>query len=314
MSSTLTSPSRMPLALREPDAFAGPVLQVIAGVHSGVRVPIDGSSCTIGHSRNSDLILADDAVADDHVRLRFYGKTVAIDAVGGDVMVKGGVLLRRGQGCKASLPAEIGLGAARISIGQARLSAPVVRRLLTWIGLLTLVVVPIVAVQANILTAPEAAGMAEPPTPAANLRASLGPAPAAAAFTPSDADVATLLQQKIEAAGLGQLKVLQDGRHFQVSGALPPAGRTAWEGVQRWFDGQLGQRYVLTSTVGAAAIAKAPQFDFQAVWFGKDPYVIDAKGERRYPGAALRDGWAIKSIRKGHILLTRGGEEFALTL
>ena len=50
----------------------------------------------------------------------------------------------------------------------------------------------------------------------------------------------------------------------------------------------------------------------QAVWFGERPYVITAEGNRYYKGAFLDNGWMIKDIVDGRILLAKDGETLAL--
>jgi hypothetical protein len=44
------------------------------------------------------------------------------------------------------------------------------------------------------------------------------------------------------------------------------------------------------------------------VWFGERPYIITAEGNRYYEGAFLDNGWTIKDIADGRILLAKDGE------
>lgn len=296
-----------PTLVIAPGALA---LDVLSGIHSGVRAPIEGSACTIGSSRDCDLVLADKDVAPAHMHLRFYGNLVAIDAVGGDVVIKGRPDLARGYGCRIKLPATLSIGEATLRI--ARNNAPrTARRWAAYAGgALALAAVPVIAIQTGILKLRPQPAMAHAQQPAEHAAA------VAAIPTPvlSDGKIVTLLQERIEQANLGMLVVSVDGRRIEVSGKVPPGRMAEWQEIQRWFDRTHGGRYVLTSMVGAAAVANAPSFAFQAVWFGKNPYVIDARGERRYPGAALQDGWMLKAIEPGQIVVVRGAEEFKLTL
>jgi len=57
----------------------------------------------------------------------------------------------------------------------------------------------------------------------------------------------------------------------------------------RWLDGRTGTANV------------------QAVWFSERPYVITAEGNRYYKGAFLDNGWTIKDISDGRILLAKDG-------
>ena len=61
----------------------------------------------------------------------------------------------------------------------------------------------------------------------------------------------------------------------------------------RWLDGRTG-----TANVQAVC--------------GERPYVITAEGNRYYKGAFLNNGWKIKDIADGRILLTKDGETLAL--
>jgi hypothetical protein len=55
-----------------------------------------------------------------------------------------------------------------------------------------------------------------------------------------------------------------------------------------------------------------PVVNVQAVWFGERPYIITAEGNRYYKGASLDNGWTIKDIADGRILLSKDGETLAL--
>jgi hypothetical protein len=55
-----------------------------------------------------------------------------------------------------------------------------------------------------------------------------------------------------------------------------------------------------------------PVMNVQAVWFGERPYVITTEGNRYYKGAFLDNGWMIKDIVDGRILLAKDGETLAL--
>ncbi|TKT55071.1 EscD/YscD/HrpQ family type III secretion system periplasmic domain-containing protein [Rhizobium sp. LC145] len=307
-SNSLTFPSATALSpaivATKPGALA---LDVLSGIHHGVRAPIDAEACTIGSSPNCDLVLSDRDIAQEHLQLRFYGRQVAINAIGGGVIVEGRPALQRGFGCRVKLPVTLVIGDAKLRIARDASSGPAIKR---WpyaaVVVVALAMMPIVAVQAGI------SGLLPQKPALPSDRLTVGSVPAATA--PSDGEIVGTLQQKIAEAGLSNLTLSADGRRIDVSGQVPPDRMEAWRDVQRWFDRSHGGRYVLTSLVSAAAVTDAPKFVFQAVFFGNTPYVVDARGERRYPGAALQDGWMLKSIEDGQILVVRGGQEFKLTL
>jgi len=297
-----------PAVIVKPGTLA---LDVLSGIHHGVRAPIEGNACTIGSSPTCDLVLADRNVAPEHLRLRFYGKQTAIDAVGGAVVIEGRQSLERGYGCRVKLPVNLIIGDAKLRIGRNSTSAPTVRRWAPYAGaiVLALVMTPIMAVQAGISDLlPKKAAHALPGD-----KLTVGSVPIRPALH-SDQDVVAILRDKLEKANLGVLSISADGRRIGISGQIPQEQMNAWRDVQQWFDRSFGGRYVLTSLVSAAAVADAPHFIFQAVFFGKNPYVVDARGERRYPGASLQDGWMLKSIENGQILVVKGEQEFKLTL
>ncbi|WP_343315007.1 EscD/YscD/HrpQ family type III secretion system periplasmic domain-containing protein [Brucella sp. BE17] len=292
-------------------------LEVLSGIHSGIRAPIEGTACAIGSATGCDVVLVDEGIAPEHLRLRFYGRLVAIDAVGGVVTIEGRSVLGHGYGCKVNLPVTLGVGETRLRIGRG---SGQTRALPRWAiytgGALALVAVALLAFQTGFSQLMPRQAMAHgEPAPALLTPASTKPEtaePATAAF--SDERVTNALLQELEKADLATLKLDADGRRIVVSGEIPAQRMADWGKIQRSFDRMHGGRYILTSLVNAAAVANAPSFTFQAVWFGKNPYVIDARGERRYPGAAFQDGWMLKSIEPGAVSVVRGNEEFKLTL
>lgn len=288
-------------------------LDVLSGIHRGVQAPIENDACTIGSSPSCDLVLGDRDIAAQHLQLRFYGKQVAVNAVGGNVLIEGRPTLERGFGCRANLPITLVVGETKLRIGRNASAAPMTKR---WgpfaaVALLALVMTPIVAVQAGItgLLPQRADAQASDPGEALTV-ASLPMRPA----IQTDEEVVAGLREKLAEADLAGLGISSDGRRIDVSGQVPEERLSTWREIQQWFDRSHGGRYVLTSMVSAAAVTDAPRFVFQAVFFGTNPYVVDARGERRYPGASLQDGWMLKSIDKGQILVVRGNQEFKLTL
>jgi type III secretion protein D len=302
---------------RDTDTAGSLTLHVLSGIHSGVRAPIEANACTIGASHSCDLVLADRNVAPDHLTLRFYGKLVAIDAVGADVLIEGRPTLTQGRGCRVKLPVTLTVGEAQLRLARDGTNSQTLRRWAPYFaGLFAFVLVPFIALQTGLAgLLPQAAAARSIPQAEAPYAV---PSPAVrtpdAPVVPSDEAVAQTLQARLATDGLGSLSVSGTGRRIEVSGTLAAADMAKWQGIQRWFDHTHGGRYLLASGVTTAAVASAPHFNFQAVWFGKNPYVVDAHGEKRFPGAALGDGWLLKVIEPGGILVTRAGEEVRLTL
>lgn len=305
-----SSPSATALSTAVAMTTSAPVsLAVLSGLHHGVCAPIDSDVCMIGSSRNCDIVLSDEGIAEEHLQLRFYGRQVAINAIGGPVAVQGRPDVERGFGCRTQLPVTLGVGGAQIRIGLDGSRNLMTKRWAPQVAIVAvaLIMTPFVAVQAGI------SGLLPQKVAAPDDRLIVGTVPTHREI-PSDDEVIDSLTKQLAQAELDSLALNADGRRIQVTGQLAPEKMETWRGVQRWFDTAYGGRYVLTSSVAVAVVTAAPKFAFQAVFFGENPYVVDARGERRYPGAALQDGWMLKSIENGQILVMRGEQEFRLTL
>jgi hypothetical protein len=138
-----------------------------------------------------------------------------------------------------------------------------------------------------------------------------GTAPNAAA--PNVDDAGRKLTERLEASGLSGLRVTSGGGQVVVNGSITKQQVGAWTEVQQWFDAAYRGRLVLVANVSPAEAKKPPPvINVQAVWFGERPYIITAEGNRYYKGAFLDNGWMIKDIVEGRILLAKDGETLAL--
>jgi hypothetical protein len=148
--------------------------------------------------------------------------------------------------------------------------------------------------------------------PSPTLAAALnGTAPNAAA--PNVDDAGRKLTERLEASGLSGLRVTSAGGQVVVNGSITKQQVGAWTEVQQWFDAAYRGRLVLVANVSPAEAKKPPPvINVQAVWFGERPYIITAEGNRYYKGAFLDNGWMIKDIVEGRILLAKDGETLAL--
>jgi Inner membrane component of T3SS, periplasmic domain/Inner membrane component of T3SS, cytoplasmic domain len=126
-------------------------------------------------------------------------------------------------------------------------------------------------------------------------------------------DAGRKLTERLNASGLSGLRVTTDGGQVVVSGSITKQQTDAWTEAQQWFDGAYRGRLVLVAKVTSAEAKKPPPVvNVQAVYFGERPYIITAEGNRYYKGAFLDNGWAIKDIADGRILLAKDGETLAL--
>ena len=126
-------------------------------------------------------------------------------------------------------------------------------------------------------------------------------------------DAGRKLTERLDASGLSGLRVGTAGGQVTVTGSITKQQTGAWTEVQQWFDAAYRGRLVLVANVTPTEAKKpAPVINVQAVWFGERPYVITTEGNRYYKGAFLDNGWTIKDIVDGRILLAKDGETLAL--
>jgi hypothetical protein len=126
-------------------------------------------------------------------------------------------------------------------------------------------------------------------------------------------DAGRKLSERLNASGLTGLRVTTGAGQVVVTGSITKQQTDAWTEAQQWFDAAYRGRLVLVANVAPTDAKKPmPVVNVQAVWFGERPYIITADGNRYYKGASLDNGWTIKDIADGRILLSKDGETLAL--
>jgi Inner membrane component of T3SS, cytoplasmic domain/YscD/CdsD-like Bon-like domain 3 len=120
------------------------------------------------------------------------------------------------------------------------------------------------------------------------------------------------LSEVLQVSGLSGLRVNASGGQVVVAGSIMKQQSAAWTEAQQWFDGAYRGKLVLVSNVTFGEAKPMPVVNVQAVWFGERPYIITAEGSRYYKGSFLDNGWTIKDIADGRILLAKDGETLAL--
>ena len=120
------------------------------------------------------------------------------------------------------------------------------------------------------------------------------------------------LTERLDASGLSGLRVTSAGGQVVVTGSITKQQTGAWTEAQQWFDGAYRGLVLVANVTPTDAKKPAPVLNVQAVWFGERPYVITTEGNRYYKGAFLDNGWMIKDIIDGRILLAKDGETLAL--
>ncbi|WP_110643660.1 FHA domain-containing protein [Salinicola sp. CPA57] len=300
-------------------------LTVTAGLHRGAAVDLTDTVCRIGSQDTADVLLSDAGIAPEHLVLRFHGRQMAVEAVGGDIVINGRTVTQ-GTGLRSELPAELCCGGVTLTLSRPEAPAimptlprlpPLSPRWRTSLNrgatMLALVAtLGVLAVYEFIDVNQAGANIGGYP-----LRAKLDPqvlegvSQMVADARPGQAEA---LRQHLADAGLASLSVTDHGAYLSVSGDYAANQVDAWHQTQRWFDQHFGSHQVLLNTARPRVAPARPDLKLQAVWLGTNPYVIDNRGKRLYPGAALASGWVISAIQPEQVLLRRGDDQFALTL
>lgn len=291
-----------------PAANGVPTLIVTHGLHQGSSLLLDQPVYTLGAASTADLLLSDPGIADLHLRLRFDAGFVAVEALGGEVLITGTpageVRVPEGSGHRARLPLQLRIGSAGMSLAVpgAVEKTPVTKpSYAPWVmaGALLFICAGALAFRSD----PPA------PHPQALAPVAVNPSP-----KPTRAEVRAWLEQQLLAARLDGVTVTDLDGQLSAVGSFDRARKDQWVALQQAFDARYGQQIVLNPRVAVRAEAPAPRVRFQAVWFGANPYVINDSGKRLYPGAALADNWVLERIENNQVILARGEERFTFTL
>lgn len=286
-----------------------PVLSIIGGLHRGGGLSLDKPKYVLGAGLYCDLVFSDVGVAQQHLCLRINNRGVAIEALGGDVLIVGKgskpISLPMGNGHSARLPVEISVGDVRLRLEPAQAlsgSIPVSKKT-KWLRLCTLVV---------LVFAGSALVLRSKPS-------QLLPA-VAVQITPVNPNEQTLAQarrwfeQQLQTEGLHAVVLVEAGGQLLASGSIERSMKSRWVLLQQAYDQRFGAQWSLRPGVTARAESAHPRVRFQAVWFGNAPYVINDNGKRLYPGAVLKDNWVLERIEAHKVVLSREEERFTLTL
>ena len=283
-------------------ATGAPTLTVTGGLHQGSSLMLDQPVYTLGADLAADLVLTDPGIAGLHLRLRFEGDHVAVEALGGDVLLAGNVRIPHGNGHRARLPLQLRIGTAGVSLalpGSPEKPPAATRTFTPWI----------IATALLFVCAGALAFRNDPPQAQAAM-----PVAEKTVAKPSRAEAKAWFEGQLQAAHLDAVKVSDTDGQLNASGSFERAQKPQWVALQQAFDQRYGQQIVLNPRVAVRADAARPRVRFQAVWFGANPYVINDSGKRLYPGAALADNWVLDRIENNQVILARGEERFTFTL
>lgn len=297
-------------------------LSVTEGFHAGAELSLVEPLYTIGSSTESDVVLRDAGIAPIHARLRRKGSQFEVEAVGGDVALATGEIIRQGQGSRCRLPIILGIGDARIRLVNPE------RPPNRWsIGNRPVLVAgSVVFAVFAVSVAANGFSLAKPDIRAQTSSSQDGQVKVAFAgergqdvlddSSPAQiqtaAEAESQLKLRLDQSGINTVTVQRSPGRLVVSGMIPSDKSGVWTETQSWFDEAFGTRVPLVSNVMIGNAPQAPRLTLQAIWYGERPYVIAANGARYHEGAFTDDGWTIKHIGETELLLTKGGATVAL--
>lgn len=293
-------------------------LEVCSGIHRGVRLPLDAKECLIGKSSQVDVELQDPSIAEEHVRLRFHARLVAVEALGDDVYVNG-IHLAAGHGKRLPMSFKLEMGDVELSVVDSR-TRPVagwfdrcvsklnlsVERKSTTRAFIAIASVLIVALGAfQVIDASPLGSSGKP-------KASQSETKTADTSTPQES-AATGFDHYLSQHGFSGVKAIQNDGRVIVVGNIAEDKQRDWSEARQWFDLHYGDQVVLSDGVKSNTQATPPALQLQAVWFGDSPYVIDSIGRHLYPGSSVGDGWVLSRIDGKGLVFKRDGHDFAMT-
>lgn len=297
-------------------------LSVTQGFHAGAELRLVEALYTIGSSIESDIVLRDAGIAPIHARLRRKGNQFEIEAVGGDVGLATGEIIRQGQGSRCRLPFVIGIGDARIRlVDRQRPSSrwSVGNRSMLAAGSVLFAVFAVSVAANGFSLAKSDIGPRASPRDDQPVRMAFASERGQEVLDDSSpaqlqtvADAESQLKQRLDQSGISTLTVQRSPGRLVVSGVIPDDKRGVWTETQSWFDQNFGGHVPLASNVMTGNAQQAPRLTLQAIWYGDRPYVIAADGARYHEGAFTDDGWTIEHIGETELLLTKGGATVAL--
>lgn len=311
--------------------FAPPVvhLRLSNGLQKGLTRDIEQAELSIGSSFDDDVILLDEGIVDNHIRLSF-GSSVFGDVVIGHAQADGAILgdevLIAGQPSGAhQLPATLKIGSSLVDLRSKDAASESVLRStargikkrwwLKWplmiLGAYIVFALPQEFSRQNELAVVDAGSIAQMTAAA---RDANGAAPAVLPQV-AGANIDSASQQ-LEAwmaqSGLDAYLIVSgetDGS-LHVYGSVPQNMMKTWRDAQVWYDAQELSPTLVQHVDVAPILTEFPSIS--AVKFGDKPELIFANGTRAKVGDTVQGSWIINEIDRNGIVLQRGSETIPL--
>ncbi|WP_194456540.1 hypothetical protein [Bradyrhizobium sp. CCBAU 53421] len=291
---------------------ASPLFEVLSGCYSGLTGKAGSGPCLIGSSLDADLVFIEQGLEPHHLRVSWHVSSIEIEALAANVAIEGRDPISLNEPVVVPLPAVIHMGTMSIRCStEAPQQAGSTGRWHVPIIPLALVLISSAAVGtlSTRLVQIDSAAALSASSPAPDIAPKIALAPP---DVPAAEAAAERLQGEVDAAGLLGVKIGSGPGVVTADGTITPASLAKWREIQQRFDVQSNGAYTLVSALAIKEEKAPPAIAVQAVWRGNDPYLVIA-GQKYFAGALLSNGWIVKEIEDGRVLLTRNGQLAALS-
>ncbi|WP_377827975.1 hypothetical protein ACFKHW_28265 [Bradyrhizobium lupini] len=292
--------------MHEPDCLH---FEVLSGLYSGLTGEAGPGSILIGSGFDADFIFIEQGLERQHLRITSHCDSIEIEALASQIRVEGHETISSNERVVVALPAVIHAGAMSIrwSIEGSK-RAGSIHGWRVSIAALAIVLISSVAIGTSTFFVHTDTALSTDSLPAVEV----APKPGLSAPDALTTDAAAeRLQEEVDRAGLLNIKVGSGPNVVTVHGTITPASVAKWQDVQQRFDHHSSGTFTLLNTVAVKEEKIPSSIAVQAVWRGKDPYLVI--GDQKYfLGALLNNGWTVDRIEEGRVLLSRNGRLAAL--
>lgn len=290
-------------------------LFVIEGPNAGTVQKLVPAAYRVGSALDSDIVLADAALAPVHALIDIGRNRVRVEPLAGAVAVPGRTgMTEPGGVVTLPLPAELTLGSSRIVLRspvEATVGGPRLRAVTVTAALLVI----LGGLSGIALSSGGSEGRSSDQAAAPEAGKPVVQTAALAPVVPRQQTPQEALQSRIEAAQLDSVTLTAKGSRIVASGRLSAADMAQWREIQAWFDRTFASSALLASEVTTGAGSGAPEIVIQAVWTGDNPYLITHTGSKYFEGADLGGGWSVDKIQADAVTLrSRTGQSFVMVL
>ena len=314
---TALSEAATSLGFRRPPPSV--TLFVVEGPNAGTAQKLGLATYRVGRGLDSDIVLADEALAPVHTLIDIDRRRVRIEPLAGPVSVPGRAeAVEPGTALSLTLPAELTLGSSRIVLRSPVEVGGRVPRLHA-IAAVAALMVALGGLSGIALSSgsshTDSDDRVVAPADAASAEKRVVQTAALTPVVPRQQTPAEALQARIDSAHLAGLTLAVNDSRIVATGRLSAADMVQWREIQAWFDRTFAASAQLASEVATGQSSGAPEIVIQAVWTGANPYLITHTGSKYFEGADLGGGWSVATIRADAVTLrSRSGQSFVMAL